>query len=105
MRWQSLPGAEGVRLCTRAVSPFADALIVVSEGMQRRIPGIVIPCGVPRRIQAGAPCEEIYLARALVERPVQEGVDAELQRRRTPWSWEAALASRALLGKVHHESN
>lgn len=60
---------------------------------------------VPRRIQAGAPCEEIYLARALVERPVQEGVDAELQRRRTPWSWEAALASRALLGKVHHESN
>lgn len=69
MRWQSLPGAEGVRLCTRAVSPFADALIVVSEGMQRRIPGIVIPCGVRRRTQAGAPCEEIYLARALVERP------------------------------------
>ena len=34
------------RLCTRAVSHFADAVIVVSEGMRRRIPGIVIPSGV-----------------------------------------------------------
>jgi glycosyltransferase involved in cell wall biosynthesis len=92
------------RLCTRAVSHFADAVIVVSEEMQRRIPGIVIPCGVDlgvfkpydrdeararlrwpkdRRIVLfpfdPARREKRHdLARASVARLVQEGIDAEL---------------------------
>jgi glycosyltransferase involved in cell wall biosynthesis len=92
------------RLCTRAVSHFADAVIVVSEEMRRRIPGTVIPCGVDLgvfkphdRDEARARLrwpkdrhivlfpfnparrEKRYdLATATVERLVQEGVDAEL---------------------------
>jgi teichuronic acid biosynthesis glycosyltransferase TuaC len=112
------------RLCTRAVSHFADAVIVVSEGMRRRIPGIVIPCGVDLgvfkpydRDKARARLrwpkdrhivlfpfdparrEKRYdLARASVERLVQEGVDAELKtvvnvpNAEMPWCYSAADA-------------
>ena len=112
------------RLCTRAVSHFADAVIVVSEGMRRRIPGIVIPCGVDldvfkpydrdkARSRLGWPKdrnivlfpfdparpEKRYdLARASVERLVQEGVDAELMtvvdvpNGEMPWCYSAADA-------------
>lgn len=92
------------RLCTRTVSHFADAVIVVSEGMRKRIPGTVIPCGVDLGIfkpydrdKARARLrwprdkyivlfpfdparrEKRYdLARASVGRLVQEGIDAEL---------------------------
>lgn len=92
------------RLSTRAVSHFADAVIVVSEELRRRIPGIVIPCGVDlgvfkpydrdkARARLGWPKdrhivlfpfdparpEKRYdLAKASVERLTQEGVDAEL---------------------------
>ena len=112
------------RLCTRAVSHFADAVIVVSEGMRRRIPGIVIPCGVDlgvfkpydrdeARARLGWPKdrhivlfpfdparpEKRYdLARASVERLVQEGVDTELMtvvnvpNGEMPWCYSAADA-------------
>jgi glycosyltransferase involved in cell wall biosynthesis len=112
------------RLCTRAVSQFADAVIVVSEGMRRRIPGIVIPCGVELgvfkpydRDEARArlrwpknryivlfpfhPARRVKrydLARASVERLVQEGVDAELMtvfnvaNGEMPWCYSAADA-------------
>jgi glycosyltransferase involved in cell wall biosynthesis len=112
------------RLCTRAVSHFADAVIVVSEGMRRRIPGIVIPCGVDLgvfkpydRDEARArlrwpkdrhivlfpfdPARRLKrydLARASVERLVQEGVDAELMtvfnlaNGEMPWCYSAADA-------------
>ncbi|MDA9432233.1 hypothetical protein XH88_10705 [Bradyrhizobium sp. CCBAU 51627] len=92
------------RLSTRAVSHFADAVIVVSEELRRRIPGIVIPCGVDlsvfkpydrdkARARLGWPKdkhivlfpfdparpEKRYdLAKASVEQLVQEGVDVEL---------------------------
>ena len=32
--------------CSRVISHCVDAVIVVSEDMRRRIPGVVIPCGV-----------------------------------------------------------
>jgi teichuronic acid biosynthesis glycosyltransferase TuaC len=112
------------RLSTRAVSHFADAIIVVSEGMRRRIPGIVIPCGVDLgvfkpydRDEARArlrwpkdrhivlfpfdparPEKRYDLARASVERLVQEGVDAELMtvvnvpNSEMPWCYSAADA-------------
>jgi glycosyltransferase involved in cell wall biosynthesis len=115
------------RLCTRAVSHFADAVIVVSEGIRRRIPGIVIPCGVDLgvfkpydRDKARARLrwpkdkhivlfpfdptrrEKRYdLARASMERLVQEGVDAELMtvfnvanvaNGEMPWCYSAADA-------------
>jgi teichuronic acid biosynthesis glycosyltransferase TuaC len=111
-------------LCTRAVSHFADAVIVVSEGMRRRIPGIVIPCGVDlgvfkpyERDQARARLrwpkdrhivlfpfdparrgKRYDLARASVERLVQEGLDAELMtvfnvaNGEMPWYYSAADA-------------
>lgn len=92
------------RLSTRAVSRFADAIIVVSEELRRRIPGIVIPCGVDlgvfrpydrdkARARLGwskdrhivlfpfdpaRPEKRYDLARASVEQLLQEGVDAEL---------------------------
>jgi glycosyltransferase involved in cell wall biosynthesis len=112
------------RLSTRAVSHFADAVIVVSGGLRRRIPGIVIPCGVDlgvfkpydrdkARARLGWPKdrhivlfpfdparpEKRYdLARASVERLVQEGVDAELMtvvnvpNGEMPWCYSAADA-------------
>lgn len=111
-------------LCTRAVSHFADAVIVVSEGMRRRIPGVVIPCGVDlgvfkpydrdkarARLQwpkdkyivlfpfdPARPEKRYDLARASVERLVQEGVDAELKtvfklaNGEMPWCYSAADA-------------
>ncbi|MHC2538053.1 teichuronic acid biosynthesis glycosyltransferase TuaC [Bradyrhizobium diazoefficiens] len=112
------------RLSTRAVSHFADAVIVVSEELRRRIPGIVIPCGVDlgvfkpydrdkARARLGWPKdkhivlfpfdparpEKRYdLARASIERLVQEGVDAELMtvvnvpNGEMPWCYSAADA-------------
>ena len=112
------------RLSTQAVSHFADAVIVVSEAMRKRIPGIVIPCGVDLdvfkpydRDQARArlrwpkdrhivlfpfdptrPEKRYDLARASVERLVQEGVDAELMtvvnvpNSEMPWCYSAADA-------------
>ncbi|WP_456738705.1 MULTISPECIES: glycosyltransferase [unclassified Bradyrhizobium] len=112
------------RMCTRAVSHFADKVIVVSEGMRRRIPGIVIPCGVDlgvfkpydrenARARLGWPKdkhivlfpfdparpEKRYdLARASVERLVQDGVDTELMtvlnvpNGEMPWYYSAADA-------------
>src|SRR2546430_16081833 len=35
---------------SRLISHFADAVIVVSEEMRRRIPGLVIPCGVDMNV-------------------------------------------------------
>src|SRR5262245_43094232 len=92
------------RLCTWGISRFADAVIIVSEEMRRRIPGIVIPCGVDlnvfrpyHRDEARArlrwpkdghlilfpfdPARRVKrydLARAAVDQVVQEGVDAKL---------------------------
>ncbi|UFW53825.1 glycosyltransferase [Bradyrhizobium arachidis] len=117
-------GSAFERLCTHAVSHFADAIIVVSEGLRKRIPGIVIPCGVDlgvfrpydrdkarARLQwptdkyivlfpfDPARREKRYdLARASVERLVQEGVDAELMtvfnmaNGEMPWCYSAADA-------------
>jgi glycosyltransferase involved in cell wall biosynthesis len=91
-------------LCSRGISRFADAIIVVSEEMRRRIPGIVIPCGVDlnvfkpydrdeARARLGWPKDKYLilfpfeparlvkrydLAKAAVEQVVQDGVDAEL---------------------------
>src|SRR5256712_5804704 len=39
-------GGHFERLCSSVISRFADAVIVVSEQMRQRVPGIVIPCGV-----------------------------------------------------------
>ena len=92
------------RSCTWWISHFADAVIIVSEEMRRRIPGIVIPCGVDlnvfrpyNRDEARArlrwpkdrylvlfpwdparPEKRFDLAKAAVDQLVQEGVDAEL---------------------------
>lgn len=112
------------RLCTRAVSHFADAVIVVSEEMRRWIPGTVIPCGVDlgvfkpydrdeARARLGWPIDRHIVlfpfdparlvkrydvARASVERLVQEGVNAELMtvfdvaNGEMPWCYSAADA-------------
>ena len=92
------------KLCTWGVTRFADAVIVVSEEMKRRIPGIVIPCGINlnvfkpyNRDEARARlqwpkdgCLILFpfdpkravkrydLAKAAVEQLVREGVNAEL---------------------------
>ena len=92
------------RFCSRGISRFADAVIVVSEEMQRYIPGIVIPCGVDlnvfrpynrdeARVRLGWPNDKYLilfpfdparllkrydLAKAVVEQVVQEGIDAVL---------------------------
>ncbi len=112
------------RLATRVVSHFADAIIVVSEEMRKRIPGIVIPCGVNLgafkpydRDEARArlrwpkdkfivlfpfdptrPEKRYDLARASVDRLVQNGVDAELMtvinvpNEEMPWYYSGANA-------------
>jgi glycosyltransferase involved in cell wall biosynthesis len=90
--------------CSRGISHFADAVIVVSEEMRRRIPGIVIPCGVDlnifrpygrdaARARLGWPKDKYLilfpfdparlvkrydLAKAAVEQVAQKGVDIEL---------------------------
>ncbi|WP_235999975.1 glycosyltransferase [Bradyrhizobium uaiense] len=112
------------RLSTRFVSHFADAVVVVSEEMRRRVPGIVIPCGVNLgvfkpydRNEARArlqwpndkfvvlfpfdptrPEKRYDLARASIDRLVQEGVDAQLMtvtnvpNEEMPWYYSAANA-------------
>ena len=106
------------------MSHFADAVIVVSEEMRKRIPGIVIPCGVNLgvfrpydRDEARArlqwpkdkfiilfpfdptrPEKRYDLAKASVDRLVQQGVDAELMtvinvpNEEMPWYYSAANA-------------
>jgi glycosyltransferase involved in cell wall biosynthesis len=97
-------GSRFQRWCSRGIARLADAVIVVSEEMRRRIPGIVIPCGVDlqvfkpyhrddARARLGWPKEKYLilfpfdpvrlvkrydLARAAVAQVVQMGVDAEL---------------------------
>jgi teichuronic acid biosynthesis glycosyltransferase TuaC len=92
------------RLCTQGIARVADAVIVVSEEMRRRVPGIVIPCGVDldifkpynrdgARARLGWPkdgylilfpfdpsrlVKRYDLARAAVEKLVRDGVNAEL---------------------------
>src|SRR2546430_805372 len=88
----------------RVIWRFADSVIVVSEEMRRRVPGIVIPCGVDLNVfrpydrdEARArlgwpkdkylilfpfdrtrPVKRYDLAKAAVEQVVRAGVDAEL---------------------------
>jgi teichuronic acid biosynthesis glycosyltransferase TuaC len=90
--------------CSWGITRFADAVIVVSEEMRKRIPGVVIPCGVDlnvfrpydrdeARARLGWPRDKYLilfpfdparllkrydLAKAAVEQVVQSGVDAEL---------------------------
>jgi teichuronic acid biosynthesis glycosyltransferase TuaC len=97
-------GSRFESFCSRGIWRLADAVIVVSEEMRRRIPGIVIPCGVDlnvfrpyNRDEARARLgwlkdkyiilfpfdptrlvKRYDLAKAAVEQVVQDGVDAEL---------------------------
>ncbi len=97
-------GGRFERLCSWLISRSADAVIVVSEEMRQRVPGIVIPCGVDlnlfrpyNRDEARArlgwpldkslilfpfdpkrPVKRYDLAKAAVERLAQEGISAEL---------------------------
>jgi teichuronic acid biosynthesis glycosyltransferase TuaC len=90
--------------CSRVVSRFADAVIVVSEEMRRRISGLVIPCGVDLEVfrpydrhaararlgwskdkhlilfpfDPGRSVKRYDLAKAAVERVANEGLDVEL---------------------------
>jgi glycosyltransferase involved in cell wall biosynthesis len=90
--------------CSWGITRFADAVIVVSEEMRKRIPGIVIPCGVDlnvfrpydrneARARLGWPRDKNVilfpfdparllkrydLAKAAVEQMAQKGVDTEL---------------------------
>jgi teichuronic acid biosynthesis glycosyltransferase TuaC len=110
--------------CSRGVSRFADAVIVVSEEMRSRLSGVVIPCGVDLNVfrpydrdeararlgwpkdkylilfpfDPARPVKRYDLAKAAVERVVQEGVDAELvavfsvENCEMPWYYSAADA-------------
>jgi len=88
--------------CSRVISHFVDAVIVVSEEMRKRIPGLVIPCGVDlnvfrpykrddARVRLGLPKDKYLilfpfdparavkrydLAKAAVERVTKDGVEA-----------------------------
>ena len=92
------------RLLSRVIWRFADTVIVVSEEMRRRIPGIVIPCGVDLNVfrpidrdearsrlgwpmdkylilfpfDPARPVKRYDLAKAAVEQLAQAGVDVEL---------------------------
>jgi glycosyltransferase involved in cell wall biosynthesis len=97
-------GSSFESFCSRGISHFADAVIVVSEEMRRRIPGTVIPCGVDLNVfkpydrdeararlgwpkdkylilfpfDPARPVKRYDLAKAAVEQVAQEGVDAKL---------------------------
>src|SRR2546425_4761646 len=99
-----LLGGHFERLCSWVIWRFADAVIVVSEEMRQRVPGIVIPCGVDlnqfrpynrdeARARLGWPLDKYLilfpfdprrrvkrydLAKAAVERLTEEGIRAEL---------------------------
>ena len=99
-----LLGGHFERLCSLVIWRFADAVIVVSEEMRQRVPGIVIPCGVDlnqfrpynrdeARARLGWPLDKYLilfpfdpsrrvkrydLAEAAVERLKEEGIRAEL---------------------------
>ncbi len=111
-------------LCSRLIWRFADRVIVVSEEMQKRIPGTVIPCGVDLnifkpydRMEARTrvgwtddkhivlfpfdPTREVkryHLAKAAVDRLIQEGMNVRLEsvynsdNREMPWYYSAADA-------------
>ena len=92
------------RLLSHVIWRFADTVIVVSEEMRRRIPGIVIPCGVDLNVfrpcdrdvarsrlgwpmdkylilfpfDPARPVKRYDLAKAAVEQLAQAGVDVEL---------------------------
>jgi len=92
------------RLTTRVISHCADGVIVVSEEMRRRIPGLVIPCGVDLNVfrpydrhearvrlqwaedkylilfpfDPARRVKRYDLAKAAVEQVAREGVDVEL---------------------------
>jgi len=119
-----LLGGRFQRFCSRIIWRFADAVIVVSEEMRRRIPGIVIPCGIDlnlfrpydrdeARARLGWPVGKYLilfpfdprrrvkrydLAKAAVDRLVEEGISAELvtvfgvENREMPWYYSAADA-------------
>ena len=104
MHGGDLLGGTLERLCTAMIWRFADAVIVVSEQMRRRVPGIIIPCGVDLRLfkpydrteararlgwpsdkyrvlfpfDPARPVKRYDLARGAVQRLVEEGVDVEL---------------------------
>jgi len=97
-------GSSFESFCSQGIWRFADAVIVVSEEMRSRIPGIVIPCGVDlnvfrpydrdeARARLGWPKDKYLilfpfdparlvkrydLAQAAVEQVAQEGIDIEL---------------------------
>src|SRR3989442_1061185 len=97
-------GGRFERFCSWVSSRCADAVIVVSEEIRQRVPGIVIPCGVDLKLfrpynrdEARArlgwpldkslilfpfdpkrPVKRYDLAKAAVERLAQEGVSVEL---------------------------
>src|SRR5712691_11629765 len=97
-------GSSFESFCSRSIWRFADAVIVVSEEMRSRIPGILIPCGVDLnvfrpydrdevRARLGWPKDKYLvlfpfdparlvkrydLAKAAVEHVAQEGVDVAL---------------------------
>jgi len=99
-----LLGGHCERLCTSAICHFADAVIVVSEEMRRRVPGTVIPCGVDLNLfrpysrneararlswpldkylilfpfDPGRRLKRYDLAKAAVERLKEDGIGAEL---------------------------
>lgn len=91
-------------LVSRVIWRLADTVIVVSEEMRKRVPGVVIPCGVDLNVfrpydrdearcrlgwpkdkylilfpfDGTRPVKRYDLAKAAVEQVVQAGVDAEL---------------------------
>jgi glycosyltransferase involved in cell wall biosynthesis len=112
---------------SRLICRFADSVIVVSEEIQKRIPGVVIPCGVDLQIfrpldrqsaraRLGLPqhkCLILFpfdparrvkrydLARAAVEQLKAEGLNAELMTvsmaRNTEMPWYYSAADAMLL--------
>ncbi len=117
-------GYRSERLCSRFMSRVADAVIVVSEEIRHVLPGVLIPCGVDlkrfrpidrdeARARLGWPSDKrvilfpfdpgrwvkrYHLARAAVDRLVEDGVDAELisvfgvENGEMPWRYSAADA-------------
>src|SRR5438132_6386568 len=99
-----LLGGRFERLCSRIICRFSDAVIVVSEEMRQRVPGIVIPCGIDlnlfrpykrdeARARLGWPLDKYLIlfpfdpgrrvkrydrAKAAVERLSEDGIGGEL---------------------------
>ena len=99
-----LLGGRFERLCSGIICRFSDAVIVVSEEMRQRVPGIVIPCGIDlnlfrpykrdeARARLGWPLDKYLIlfpfdpgrrvkrydrAKAAVERLSEDGIGGEL---------------------------